>query len=448
MTERDASIEIDQEDSVISAELENVCMDGIDGVGEGDGDGDGVYNGDGMDKEGCGEMGDEASGYKNSQVSINGFEEFDLKSELLRAIKECGFEQPSDVQRECLAQAMQGEDVLCQAKSGMGKTAVFVLSTLQQLQVVQNEVSVLVICHTGMLAFQVSKEFERFSKYLQDVEVSVFFGARDITKDIACLKEKHPNVIVGTPGRILALVKLKCLSFSKLKHLIIDECDKVVERLDSRADVQAILKSTPHKKQVMMFTATLSKETRSSCRKFMKQPTEVCVDEDSGLDFSNLQHFHLQVSHNQKNRKLFNLLKTLKFNQTIIFVKKIDRCEALCDLLMQQEFPAIALHKGMSQQERVQRYQEFKDGEKRVLVATGLCDRGLHIDNVNVVFNYDVPEDVVAYLHRTARAGRFGRKGVAITMIADDKDTTMLNAVQKAYNVNINELPDHLDLLH
>uniref|UniRef100_A0A8C2MKZ9 RNA helicase n=1 Tax=Cricetulus griseus TaxID=10029 RepID=A0A8C2MKZ9_CRIGR len=209
---------------------------------------------------------------KGSYVSIHssGFRDFLLKPELLRAIVDCGFEHPSEVQHECIPQAILGMDVLCQAKSGMGKTAVFVLATLQQLEPITGQVSVLVMCHTRELAFQISKEYERFSKYMPNVKVAVFFGGLSIKKDEEVLKKNCPHIVVGTPGRILALARNKSLNLKHIKHFILDECDKMLEQLDMRRDVQEIFRMTPHEKQVMMFSATLSKEIRPVCRKFMQ----------------------------------------------------------------------------------------------------------------------------------------------------------------------------------
>lgn len=209
---------------------------------------------------------------KGSYVSIHssGFRDFLLKPELLRAIIDCGFEHPSEVQHECIPQAILGMDILCQAKSGMGKTAVFVLATLQQIEPVDGEVSVLVMCHTRELAFQISKEYERFSKYMPTARAAVFFGGLAIKKDEDLLKKSCPHIVVGTPGRILALIRNKTLLLNNIKHFILDECDKMLEQLDMRCDVQDIFRLTPHEKQCMMFSATLSKEVRPVCRKFMQ----------------------------------------------------------------------------------------------------------------------------------------------------------------------------------
>ncbi|UYV82862.1 DDX39A [Cordylochernes scorpioides] len=402
----------------------------------------------------------------HSSIHSSGFRDFLLKPELLRAIIDCAFEHPSEaddieyvcvVQHECIPQAILGMDILCQAKSGMGKTAVFVLATLQQLDPIDGQVSVLVMCHTRELAFQISKEYERFSKYMPKVKVGVFFGGFPITTDEKTLKVNCPHIVVGTPGRILALVKNRKLNLRAIKHFILDECDKMLEALDMRRDVQEIFKNTPHEKQVMMFSATLSKEIRPVCKKFMQDviildlsmsvvPMEVYVDDETKLTLHGLQQYYVKLKDNEKNRKLFELMDVLEFNQVVIFVKSVTRCMALCQLLNEQNFPAIAIHRAMTQEDRLARYQNFKDFANRILVATNLFGRGMDIERVNIVFNYDMPEDSDTYLHRVARAGRFGTKGLAITFISDEQDAKILNDVQDRFDVNIGELPDEIDI--
>jgi len=385
---------------------------------------------------------------KGNYVSIHssGFRDFLLKPEVLRSIGDCGFEHPSEVQHECIPQAVLGMDVLCQAKSGMGKTAVFVLATLQQIEPVDGQVSVLVMCHTRELAFQISKEYERFSKFMSTIKVGVFFGGMAIAKDEQVLKNNCPHIVVGTPGRILALVKSKKLSLKNLKHFVLDECDKMLEQLDMRRDVQEIFRATPHEKQVMMYSATLSKDIRPVCKKFMQDPMEVYIDDEAKLTLHGLRQHYVKLKDSEKNRKLFELLDVLEFNQVVIFVKSVQRCVALAQLLIEQNFPAIAIHRGMTQEERLSRYQQFKDFQKRILVATNLFGRGMDIERVNIVFNYDMPEDTDTYLHRVARAGRFGTKGLAITFVSDEGDAKILNEVQDRFEVDITELPDEIDL--
>jgi len=382
---------------------------------------------------------------KGSYVGIHstGFRDFLLKPELLRAIVDCGFEHPSEVQQECIPQSILGMDVLCQAKSGMGKTAVFVLSTLQQIEPVNGEVSVLILCHTRELAFQIKNEYSRFSKYLPDVRTEVFYGGVPVKKDHDLLrdKEKCPHIVVGTPGRVLALGRDKNLRLSNIKHFVLDECDKMLEQLDMRRDVQDIFRSTPHHKQVMMFSATLNKEMRPICKKFMQNPLEIYVDDEAKLTLHGLAQFYTNLSEAQKNRKLNDLLDTLEFNQVCIFVRSVPRANELNRILVECNFPSICIHSQMTQEERITRYKSFKEFNKRIMVATDIFGRGIDVERVNIVINYDMPDSADTYLHRVGRAGRFGTKGLAVSFIADEKDAQVLNAVQERFEIDIAELP-------
>ncbi|AQK95891.1 DEAD-box ATP-dependent RNA helicase 56 [Zea mays] len=243
-------------------------------------------------------------------------------------------------------------DVICQAKSGMGKTAVFVLSTLQQIDPVAGQVAALVLCHTRELAYQICHEFERFSKYLPELRVAVFYGGVHIKNHKDLLKNECPHIVVGTPGRILALARDKDLPLKNVRHFILDECDKMLESLDMRRDVQEIFKMTPHDKQVMMFSATLSKEIRPVCKRFMQDPMEIYVDDEAKLTLHGLVQHYIKLSEAEKNRKLNDLLDALDFNQVVIFVKSVSRAAELNKLLCECNFPSICIHSGMTQEER------------------------------------------------------------------------------------------------
>merc|ERR1711865_687221 len=377
---------------------------------------DAADKGDGVEKK---------KGYVG--IHTSGFKDFLLKPELQRAIQDCGFEHPSEVQSECIPQAILGMDVLCQAKSGMGKTAVFVLTTLQQLEPVEGEVGVPVMCHTRELAYQINEEFTRFTKYLPDCRTKVIYGGEPIKKHRDELKESVPHIVVATPGRLLALAKDKTLDLSKVKHFVLDECDQMLEQLDMRKAVQDIFKETPREKQVMMFSATLSKDIRKVCKKFMTDPVmEVFIDDESKLTLHGLQQHYVKISEDQKNRKLNDLLDALEFNQVIIFVKSTERAKTLNQLLCDCNFPSIATYGRLKQEER--------------------------IEKVNVVINYDMPESsefnagaADCYLHRVGRSGRFGTKGLAITFVSTAEDSTTLEEIQSRFEVNITELPEEID---
>ena len=249
-----------------------------------------------------------------------------------------------------------------------------------------------VMCHTRELAFQIKNEYARFSKYLPAVKVEVFYGGVPITQNKTALKANTPHIVVGTPGRILGLCKSKDLVLGKLKHFVMDECDRMLEALDMRKDIQEIFRTTPHQKQVMMFSATLSKEIRPVCKKFCQDPMEIYVDDDTKLTLHGLQQYYVKLQEAEKNRKLNDLLDALDFNQVVIFVSKVARATELDRLLCECNFPSVCIHSGMTQEERITRYKDFKDFKKRILVSTDLFGRGIDIERVNIVINYDFPE--------------------------------------------------------
>merc|ERR1712129_653412 len=242
------------------------------------------------------------------------------------------------------------------------------------------------------------------------------------------------------------LLREKDLKLDKLTQFVLDECDKCLDKLDMRKDVQQIFIETPKKKQVMMFSATMSSESRGVCKKFMQDPHEIRVDEESKLTLHGLLQYYVTLDEKVKNRKLNDLLDALEFNQVVIFVKSVQRAIALDKLLVECNFPSIAIHSGLNQEDRIARYKQFKEFQKRIMVSTDLFGRGIDIERVNIVINYDMPDDSDSYLHRVGRAGRFGTKGLAITFVSNDEDAKTLEDVQSRFEVSITQLPEAIDV--
>ncbi|XP_046455492.1 ATP-dependent RNA helicase WM6-like isoform X8 [Daphnia pulex] len=373
------------------------------------------------DEEATEQVATEGSGDAPSKEEVKGisihssrFQDIEFKPEILRAIVDCGFEHLSEVQRECLPQAVLGMDVLCRAKSST--------------------------------AIQIYNAYECLSKHMT-TKVGVFVGGVNIRKDEEALKTNCPHIVVGTPGRLTTLLRTKRLNLCTLKHFVLDECDKMLQDTYMLRDVQEIFSNTPREKQVMIFSATLNKEIRPVCQKFMQDPTEVDVDDiESKLTLRGVQQHYVKLKDDEKNGKLFELLGVLEFNQVVIFVRSIARCMALCESLGEQNLPAIAIHFSMTEAERLSRYQQFNDSKERILVATHWVGRGMAIERVNIVFNYDMPENSDRYLDRVAYAGRFGTQGLGITIVTDEKDVKVLNDVQERFDVSITPLSHEIDL--
>jgi ATP-dependent RNA helicase UAP56/SUB2 len=273
----------------------------------------------------------------------------------------------------------------------------------------------------------------------------VVYGGVPIEKDREMLKNDCPHILMGTPGRVLALCREKTVKLDKLSQFVLDECDKCLDKLDMRKDIQEIFMLTPKNKQVMMFSATMTRETRELCKKFMQDPHDIHVDEESKLTLHGLCQYYVKLTDKEKNRKLNDMLDGLEFNQVVIFVKSKERAVALDKLLVECSFPSMAIHGGLKQEERIARYKQFKDFQKRILVCTDLFGRGIDIERVNIVINYDMPDESDTYLHRVGRAGRFGTKGLALTFVASDEDQEVLKKVQERFEVNIDAMPGQID---
>jgi len=358
----------------------------------------------------------------------------------------------STVQVNAIPRALDGKDLICQAKSGMGKTAVFVLAVLQSLDARKPDpVSALVLCHTKELAYQIHREFERLGKYLTAIKSQVFYGGVPLEKDKEKLNE-NPAIVVGTPGRILDLYRRKLLKFDKLRFFILDECDKMLEQKDMGRDITEIFTKTPIDKQVMMLSATFSKEVRKLASKFMQNPEEILIDDEAKLILEGILQYYVNVREDQKTKKLADLLDNLLFNQVIIFVSKVERAVELNKILRECNFPSIAIHSGLTVEERIDRYRQFKEGQGRILVSTDLFARGVDIEKVNIVINYDMPkpstdkhDEIDTYLHRVGRTARFGTKGLAISFVASPEEMETLKKIQERFVLKIGELPDTID---
>ncbi|KAM0675477.1 Suppressor of the cold-sensitive snRNP biogenesis mutant brr1-1 [Gurleya vavrai] len=373
-------------------------------------------------------------------VSTAYFKDFLLRDELLQSIQDVQFEHPSEVQQKCIPRAMLGADILCQAKSGTGKTAVFVLASLHQLQPIEKETSILVIVHTKELALQVKNEYARFINHFSKINVEEFYGGRSIEEDVKRLENGAPTIFIGTAGRTLDLLQRRMIYFRHVKHFIIDEVDECFSDLGMRFDIQRILYKTPLKKQTMMFTATLSQEMKKDCLKFLTDPHVVLVGEESKLTLHGLSQSYALVADENKFSMLENILDSSEFVQMVIFVRDKFRAKNLANLMARKGFPSIDIHSDMTTEERMKRYQRFKEVKDRILVTTNLMARGIDFQDVNLVINYDMPESAETYLHRVGRAGRFETKGTAITFVESAADTTVLNDVQSRFEVSINNI--------
>ncbi|MES1914654.1 MAG: hypothetical protein MHM6MM_006702 [Cercozoa sp. M6MM] len=382
-------------------------------------------------------------------VQARSFKELLLKPELLSALADCGFEHPSEVQQQAIREAIFNTDIIAQAKSGMGKTAVFVLTTLHLLEVsadeTNNDVDTVVLCHNRELAFQICQEFERFAKHMPHVKIAVFFGGVPVKDHVDKLKQETPHIVVGTPGRVFDLIERGALKVDKVKRFVLDECDQMLTEDNMRSMVQRIFMATPQSKQVMLFSATISPEARKICLKFTHNPLKIFIDDEKKLTLHGLQQYYVELPEKDKTSKLNDILGSLEYNQVVIFVSKVARCKQLDRLLQECGYPSMAIHSRMKQSERIDRYNRFKRYESRILVSTDIWGRGVDVEKVNVVVNFDMPTAADQYLHRVGRAGRFGTKGLAISFVGNAEEKKVLDEVQSRFETKVEPMPDTID---
>ncbi|WUR05213.1 ATP-dependent RNA helicase [Vairimorpha necatrix] len=381
--------------------------------------------------------------FKKTQPKIKSsaqFKDFLLRDELMESIKDAAFEHPSEVQQMAIPKAILGQDILCQAKSGTGKTAVFVLSTLQQLKVVDKETVILVIVHTKEMAEQVKMEYLRFGKKMENVTVGAVYGGNDIEEDIKLLSSSSPSVLVGTPGRLAEIVRRRALNLKHVKYFVMDECDKVIGDLEMRNDTQEIFVNTPRNKQTLMFTATLNEYTTVECKRFLDNPFIVKVDDESKLTLYGLKQSYLEVDQKEKLNRLADLLNSTTYNQAIIFTASKIMPVKICDFLKNKGLVVMDLHAGLKSTERKERLVKFKKYEYRIMVTTDLMSRGIDVQDVNFVINYDMPDSPETYLHRVGRAGRFETEGQAVSFICSEEDSIKLNEIQSRFEISISKI--------
>jgi len=397
------------------------------------------------------------------------FADFCLKPQITKAITAAGFEQPSKIQEEAIPEAHAGNDIIAQAKSGMGKTAVFVLVTLDRYDPTENpgQVYCVVVEPTKELVQQVVLEYKRFSPFMDGgISVMSITGGESIKEQSEKLKSSPPAIIVATPGRLSDLVDKGAIDLSKIKFFVIDEVDKVLEKADMRQNVQQIFFKTPKNKQTLCLSATLAPDMLKIVKKFVKASHKEILLESDKLTLVGLKQYKCELTEKEKNRKLVDILDFLDFNQVVVFVSTKDRARALTVLLNESKFPCIELSGRLSTHDRTEAYNKFKTNQVKILVTTDVCARGVDVAKVNIVINYDfpsshedkdpsasaaaTPQDPVSiaadtYLHRVGRAGRFGNRGLAVSFLSSELDRKVFDCVQARFKTKIEELPEEID---
>lgn len=367
------------------------------------------------------------------------FEDLHLKRELLMGIFEAGFEQPSPIQEEAIPVAIAGKDILARAKNGTGKTAAFVIPTLEKVKPKLNKIQALIMVPTRELALQTSQVVRTLGKHC-GISCMVTTGGTNLRDDIMRLNEPV-HVLVGTPGRVLDLASRKVADLSECRLFIMDEADKMLSR-DFKVLAEQILAFLPQGRQLLLFSATFPITVKEFMIKHLKNPHEINLMDE--LTLKGITQYYAFVEEKQKLHCLNTLFSKLQINQAIIFCNSTNRVELLAKKITELGYSCYYSHARMKQSERNKVFHEFRQGKVRTLVCSDLLTRGIDIQAVNVVINFDFPKTAETYLHRIGRSGRFGHLGLAINLI-NWNDRFNLYKIEQELNTEIAPIPSQID---
>ncbi|KAG2250937.1 hypothetical protein Bca52824_081073 [Brassica carinata] len=369
------------------------------------------------------------------------FDAMGLQENLLRGIYAYGFEKPSAIQQRGIVPFCNGLDVIQQAQSGTGKTATFCSGVLQQLEITLVQCQALVLAPTRELAQQIEKVMRALGDYL-GVKVHTCVGGTSVVEDQRIL-QAGVHVVVGTPGRVFDMLRRQSLRSDCIKMFVLDEADEMLSR-GFKDQIYDIFQLLPPKIQVGVFSATMPPEALEITKKFMSKPVRILVKRDE-LTLEGIRQFYVNVEKEEyKLETLCDLYDTLNITQGVIFVNTRRKVDWLTDQMRSRDHTVSATHGDMDQNTRDIIMREFRSGSSRVLITTDLLARGIDVQQVSLVINFDLPTQPENYLHRIGRSGRFGRKGTAINFVTRD-DERMLTDIQKFYNVAVEELPSKID---
>jgi len=357
---------------------------------------------------------------------MSNFETLDLNRDLLKAVSELGYDEPTAIQKQAIPVLLTGNDVLGQAQTGTGKTAAFALPLLNRLDPTSKHVQALVMAPTRELAIQVNDAITQFGKYM-GVKVLPVYGGASYERQIKGLKQ-GVNIVVGTPGRLLDLINRSALNLSQVEYLVLDEADEMLN-MGFLEEVEAIIQQTPATRQTALFSATLPKPIRKMANQYLNNPVEVIVQHKK-MTVENTEQRYYLVREDDKIAALVRLFEMEEVKNALIFTRTKVRAADLAEALMERNYLVEALHGDLKQETREKVLGRFRKGLTQVLVATDVAARGLDIDDISHVINFDIPYDAEDYVHRIGRTGRAGRTGIAITFV-NSKEQRLIREIER-----------------
>ena len=343
------------------------------------------------------------------------YENSEIDERIIRAVTEIGYEEMTPIQQSAIPALLEGRDIIGQAQTGTGKTAAFGIPLVQMIDPEDERVQAIVLCPTRELAIQAADELRRYAKYLPGVKVLPVYGGQDIEKQIRSLRGKV-SIVVGTPGRVMDHMRRKTVKFDNINMVILDEADEMLD-MGFREDMETILTETPQDRQTVMFSATMPKAIMDIARNFQKDARVIKVVRKE-LTVSNIEQFYYEVRPKNKTEVLCRLIDIYNPRLSVVFCNTKRQVDELISELKGRGYFADGIHGDMKQQQRDRVMDDFRSGNVDILIATDVAARGIDVDDVDMVFNYDIPQDEEYYVHRIGRTGRAGRSGMALSFIS------------------------------
>ncbi len=362
------------------------------------------------------------------QPSSPTFADLGIDKRVLRALDDVGYESPSPIQAATIPPLLEGRHVVGLAQTGTGKTAAFAVPILSRIDLRQKRPQALVLAPTRELALQVSEAFERYASHLTGLHVLPVYGGQAYGVQLSALR-RGVHVVVGTPGRIMDHLEKGTLDLSELRFLVLDEADEMLN-MGFAEDVETILADTPEDKHVALFSATMPAQIRRISKRYLTDPVEITV-KNKTVTAANTTQRYLQVAHQQKLDALTRLLEVENFEAMIVFVRTKQATEVLAERLRARGFEAAAINGDVAQNQRERTINQLRDGRLDILVATDVAARGLDVERISHVVNYDIPTDTESYVHRIGRTGRAGRSGDALSFVTP-RERHLLKAIERA----------------
>tara|TARA_A100001015_G_C14915710_1_gene682262 strand:+ start:49 stop:1185 length:1137 start_codon:yes stop_codon:yes gene_type:complete len=376
---------------------------------------------------------------------VENWEDLDLNIGLMRGIFAYGFEKPTPIQCQSIMPIIQKKDVIAQAQSGTGKTGSFTIGALQCIDFEKDTTQIILLVPTHELVKQVYGVFTSIGNHLEKLKVKTLIGGTSIQDDVEYFKRNTPHVVIGTSGRTYDMIQRKILSTNTIEMFILDEADAMLSR-GFKESIQNILHYVPKSAQIVLFSATMPNDVVQLTDHFMNDPVKIMLEPEK-LSLECIQQYYIAI-HSDKDKfdTLKDLFSVLQVNQSIIYVNSIERVNQLYDAMIKDGFPVNYIHSNMDKHEREMAMKKFRNGDFRVLISSNITARGIDIQQVSTVINFDITRNVHTYLHAIGRSGRYGRKGLAINFVTKN-DIFMMRKIEQHYGINIKELPSNVQTL-